>query len=80
MVWKIIKKTQNFSEKKLRASLKKAHAVPKAVAGAVVAVKNKLHNGTIKTSADIRRTVAGVLKRLDPRALKKYMGFQGKKK
>jgi 2-phosphoglycerate kinase len=70
---KIMKRAQEFSEKKLRASLKKAGAVPKAAKAAVDAVRAKIRKRTLKTTADIRRTVAGVLRKLDPRAHKRYM-------
>jgi uncharacterized protein YpuA (DUF1002 family) len=73
---KILKKAQEFSEKKLRWSLKKAGAVPKAMASAVGSVKTKLKKGAIKTTSDIRRVAGSVLKKLDPRAWKKYMKFK----
>ncbi|MEW6036137.1 MAG: hypothetical protein AB1529_05980 [Candidatus Micrarchaeota archaeon] len=76
---KILKKAQAFSEKKLRASLKRAHAVPKAAKASVVAVKDRLHKGLIKSTSDVRRTVGNVLKKLDPRALKSYMKFRKKR-
>ncbi len=76
---KITKKPQNFSEKKLRTSLKKVRAAPKATNAAVAAVKKKVNSGIKALSTvDIRKTVAGVLKKLDPRALKKYMSFKKK--
>jgi len=73
---RIIKKAENFSEKKLRASLKRIHAMPKATAAAVGAVKKKLHNNM--TTLDIRKTVTGVLKMLDPKAMKRYLAFKKK--
>ncbi len=80
MVAKIIKKVEKFSEKKLRASLKKVHAVPKATKVAVDAVKKKVGSGVKAVeTADIRKIVSGVLKKLDPKALKKYLSFHKKK-
>ena len=75
---KIIKKAQEFSEKKLKSSLKKVHAVPKAVKAAVSTVKKRLHKGM--TTEEIKKTVSGVLRKLDPRAWKKYVSFGKKKK
>ena len=79
VVVKIIKKAEKFSEKKLRASLRMAHAVPKATQAAVGAVKKKVRSG-IKTmsTADIRGIVVSVLRKLDPRALKRYARFHKK--
>lgn len=80
MVVKIIKKAEKFSEKKLRASLKRVHAMPKATKAAVEAVKKRLHSGIkTMTTTDIKKTVAGVLRKLDPRALKSYIRFHKKK-
>jgi hypothetical protein len=75
---RIIKKAENFSEKKLRASLKRIHAMPKATIAAIGAVKKRLHNNM--TTLDIRKTVTGVLKKLDPKALKKYLSSKKKKR
>ena len=74
---KIRKKEEVFSEKKLRASLKKAGAIPKAIKAAIEAVKKRLKKGM--STADIRRIVNNVLKKLDPKALKKYTLFKKKK-
>ena len=80
MVVKIIKNAEKFSEKKLRASLKRVHAVPKATKAAVDAVKKRIHSGIkTMTSTDIRKIVVGVLRKLDPRALNRYLGFHKKK-
>ncbi len=75
---KILKKAERFSEKKLRASLKKVRAVPKATKAAVEAVKMKVGKAETLTTAEIKRIVSGVLRRLDPRALKKYVSFKKK--
>jgi transcriptional regulator NrdR family protein len=77
---KIVKKAERFSEKKLRASLKKVRALPKATKAAVDSVKKKVNSGAKAVSTvDIRKTVVSVLRKLDPGALKKYMGFKKKK-
>ncbi len=77
---KILKRAEKFSEKKLRGSLKRVKAVPKATKAAVDAVRKKVNSGVKElSSVDIRKTVAGVLRKLDPRALKKYMSFKKKR-
>lgn len=78
MTAKIVKKAEKFSEKKLRASLRKVKALPKATKAAVEAVRKKVSGVKSVTSADIRRTVAAVLKKLDPHAHKKYTAFKKK--
>jgi transcriptional regulator NrdR family protein len=77
MAIKIIKKTENFSEQKLRASLKRVGAIPKATKEAVAAVRKKLRNGM--STLDIRKIVTAVLKKHDKRAHKKYLSFHKKK-
>jgi transcriptional regulator NrdR family protein len=79
MVVKIIKKAEKFSEKKLRASLKKVRAVPRATKAAVEAVKKRMRGIKSMTTADIKKIVSGVLRKLDPRALKRYASFHKRK-
>jgi len=76
MPFRIIKKAEKFSEKKLRGSLKHVKASPKAIKAAVSAVKKKLHDNM--TTNEIRKIISGVLKKFDPRALKKYVKFRRK--
>ncbi len=75
---KILKKAEKFSEKKLRGSLKRVKAVPKATKAAVEAVKKRVGTVESLTTAEIRKIVSGVLRKLDPRALKKYLSFKKK--
>ena len=80
MVAKILKKAERFSEKKLRGSLKKVKALPKATKAAVDSVKKKVNSGVKELStADIRKSVVSVLRKLDPRALKRYASFKKKR-
>jgi transcriptional regulator NrdR family protein len=80
MVVKIIKKAEKFSEKKLRASLKRVRAVPKATKAAISAVRKRIRSGIkTMTTTDIRVIVVGALRKLDPRALKRYLGFHKKR-